>query len=57
VPAFERDNSRDADEDQGLPNLCEELLAALPNWNVHGPLDFGTNFTVRGPSRVLVSVD
>jgi hypothetical protein len=37
--------------------FCEELLAALPDWNVHGPLDFGTNFAVRGPSRVLVSVD
>jgi hypothetical protein len=57
VPAFELDNSRDAHEDQRLPDLCEELLAALPNWNVHGPLDFGTNFTVRGPRRVLVSVD
>jgi cytochrome P450 len=37
--------------------FCEELLAALPDWNVHGPLDFGTNFTVRSPSRVFVSVD
>jgi cytochrome P450 len=37
--------------------FCEELLAALPDWNVHEPLDFGTNFTVRGPSRVFVSVD
>jgi hypothetical protein len=57
VPAFELDNSSDAHEDQRLPDLCEELLAALPNWNIHGPLDFGTNFTVRGPRRVLVSVD
>jgi cytochrome P450 len=36
--------------------FLEELLAVLPDWTVHRPLDFGTNFTVRGPSRVLVSV-
>jgi hypothetical protein len=40
-----------------LPHLgFEELLAVLPDWTVDRPLDFGTNFTVRGPSRVLVSV-
>jgi cytochrome P450 len=35
--------------------FLEELLAVLPDWTVHRPLDFGTNFTVRGPTRVLVS--
>lgn len=37
--------------------FLEELVAAVPDWNVRAPLDFGTNFTVRGPSRVFVSVD
>jgi cytochrome P450 len=34
-----------------------ELIDAVPDWDVQRPLDYGTNFTVRGPSRVLMSVD
>ena len=37
--------------------FLEELIEALPDWDVEQPLDYGTNFTVRGPSRVLMSVD
>ena len=37
--------------------FLEELIDALPDWNVDTPIDFGTNYTVRGPSRVLMSVD
>jgi cytochrome P450 len=35
--------------------FLEELIDAVPDWNVERPLDYGTNFTVRGPSQVLMS--
>jgi cytochrome P450 len=35
--------------------FLEELIDAIPDWDVEMPLDYGTNFTVRGPSRVLMS--
>jgi hypothetical protein len=31
------------------------LLDAVADWHVETPLDYGTNFTVRGPSQVLMS--
>ncbi|WP_406813408.1 cytochrome P450 [Mycobacterium sp. M23085] len=34
--------------------FLEELIASLPDWEVHQPLDFGTNFTVRGPRMALI---
>lgn len=37
--------------------FLEELIASMPDWNVHTPLDFGTNFTVRGPRSVFVTAD
>jgi cytochrome P450 len=37
--------------------FLEELLDALPDWDVERPLDHGTNFIVRGPRQVLMSVD
>jgi cytochrome P450 len=36
--------------------FLEEWLAAVPDCTVGRPLDFDTNFTVRGPTRVLVSL-
>ena len=35
--------------------FLEELVAALPDWRVHPPVDFGTNYAVRGPAAVRVS--
>jgi len=35
--------------------FLDELLDAVPDWDVHGPVDYGTNYAVRGPSAVLVS--
>jgi cytochrome P450 len=35
--------------------FLEELINALPEWNVELPVDYGKNFAVRGPSAVLVS--
>jgi len=35
--------------------FLDELLEALPDWQVHSPIDFGTNYAVRGPSAVHVS--
>ncbi|CAN5463626.1 cytochrome P450 [soil metagenome] len=35
--------------------FLERLLAALPDWQVHTPVDYGTNYAVRGPAAVLVS--
>ena len=37
--------------------FLEELVATMPDWNVHAPIDFGTNFTVRGPRSVFTSAD
>jgi len=37
--------------------FLEELVATMPDWNVHAPIDFGTNFTVRGPRSVFMSAD
>lgn len=34
--------------------FAEELLAALPHWQVETPVDYGTNYTVRGPQRVVL---
>lgn len=35
--------------------FVEELIDTVGDWQLAGPLDYGTNYTVRGPSRVLVS--
>ncbi|MBB3602863.1 cytochrome P450 [Mycolicibacterium sp. BK556] len=35
--------------------FLEEFLDALPDWQVHTPIDFGTNYAVRGPANVRVS--
>jgi cytochrome P450 len=35
--------------------FLEELIGALPQWRVHGPVDYGMNYAVRGPARVLMS--
>lgn len=34
----------------------EELIGTVGGWQLAGPLDYGTNYTVRGPSRALVSL-
>ncbi|MBP2453117.1 cytochrome P450 [Mycolicibacterium lutetiense] len=36
--------------------FLEELIETVGDWQVAGPLDYGTNYTVRGPGRVLVSL-
>ncbi|MEW2480809.1 cytochrome P450 [Mycobacterium sp. NPDC049093] len=36
--------------------FLEELIDTVGDWQLAGPLDYGTNYTVRGPSRVLVSL-
>ncbi|MGV0782667.1 cytochrome P450 [Mycolicibacterium sp. XJ775] len=36
--------------------FLEELIGTVGDWQLAGPLDYGTNYTVRGPSRVLVSL-
>lgn len=36
--------------------FLERLLDALPDWQVRTPVDYGTNYAVRGPAAVLVSV-
>lgn len=35
--------------------FLEELIDTVSDWQLAGPLDYGTNYTVRGPSRVLVA--
>lgn len=35
--------------------FLEELIDAQPDWQVHTPIDFGTNYAVRGPAAVRVS--
>jgi cytochrome P450 len=35
--------------------FLEELIDALPDWQVGSPVDFGTNYAVRGPAAVRVS--
>lgn len=35
--------------------FLEELVAALPEWRVHGPVGYGTNYAVRGPAEVIIS--
>lgn len=37
--------------------FLEELLAALPRWRVHGQVDYGMNYAVRGPAAVYVSAE
>lgn len=37
--------------------FVEELVKEVRDWQLAGPLDYGTNYTVRGPSRVLVALD
>lgn len=37
--------------------FVEELVEEVRDWQLAGPLDYGTNYTVRGPSRVLVALD
>ncbi len=34
--------------------FLDELLDALPNWAVDSPVDYGTNYAVRGPTAVCV---
>ncbi|CAN5697451.1 cytochrome P450 [soil metagenome] len=34
--------------------FVEELMEVLPDWTVDGPVDYGTNYAVRGPATVLV---
>ncbi|MFV8262757.1 cytochrome P450 [Mycolicibacterium peregrinum] len=36
--------------------FLEELIDTVGDWQLAGPLDYGTNYTVRGSSRVLVSL-
>ena len=36
--------------------FTEELLDAVADWHVEGPIDYGTNYTVRGPRRVVMSL-
>jgi cytochrome P450 len=36
--------------------FLEQLLAALPDWQMHTPADYGTDDAIRGPVAVLVSV-
>lgn len=36
--------------------FLEELIEALPDWDVDTPVDYGSNFAVRGPSTVRVSL-
>ncbi|OWM11795.1 hypothetical protein B7435_01355 [Mycolicibacterium peregrinum] len=36
--------------------FVEELIDTVGDWQLAGPLEYGTNYTVRGPSRVLVSL-
>jgi cytochrome P450 len=36
--------------------FLERLLGALPDWQVRTPVDYGTNYAVRGPGAVLMSV-
>ncbi|OBG81270.1 hypothetical protein A5699_09165 [Mycobacterium sp. E802] len=35
--------------------FLEELIDTVGDWQLASPLDYGTNYTVRGPSRVLVA--
>ncbi|MEV0669621.1 cytochrome P450 [Mycobacterium sp. NPDC050441] len=35
--------------------FLEELIDTVGDWQVAGPLDYGTNYTVRGPGRVPVA--
>lgn len=34
--------------------FAEELLKALPRWQVQTPVDYGSNYTVRGPQKVIL---
>jgi cytochrome P450 len=34
--------------------FLSELIDALPDWEVHSPVDYGTNYAVRGPAAVRV---
>ena len=35
--------------------FVEELIDTVGDWQLAGPLDYGTNYTVRGPGRVLIA--
>lgn len=35
--------------------FLSELIDVLPEWQVHSPVDYGTNYAVRGPAAVRVS--
>ncbi|PEG60905.1 cytochrome P450 [Mycolicibacterium boenickei] len=35
--------------------FLEELIDTVGDWQLAAPLDYGTNYTVRGPGRVLVA--
>ena len=37
--------------------FTEELLDAVADWHVDTPIEYGTNYTVRGPSRVLMCAE
>ena len=36
--------------------FLEEVIAALPDWQVEQPVEYGKNFAVRGPSAVVLSL-
>ena len=36
--------------------FLEEMIEALPDWQVAKPVDYGRNYAVRGPSAVLLTV-
>ncbi|RDH74778.1 cytochrome P450 [Mycolicibacterium moriokaense] len=36
--------------------FLEEWVDAVPDWDVGRPVDYGTNYGVRGPGRVMVTV-
>jgi len=35
--------------------FVEDLIDTVGDWQLAGPLDHGTNYTVRGPCRVLIA--
>ncbi|MFN6542028.1 cytochrome P450 [Mycolicibacterium nivoides] len=35
--------------------FVEDLIDTVGDWQLAGPLDYGTNYTVRGPCRVLIA--
>jgi cytochrome P450 len=35
--------------------FLEEIMQVLPDWHVDTPVDYGSNYAVRGPSAVRVT--